>query len=457
MKILQKTMHLLFQSLYSFFSTRFFSLARRFSPPTVLLPKKTPMLRRGAAVLLRRGARSFADDAAAAAAGDASGEISRRTFLEKFAPLVSSTTAPPSFPTDFLPKEKAEETAATAGVPDKLKFSFYLPHGQPMDRQPVRKRMFFSLFLFFGCGGALENSMLCSGFQTRAMLYHSSSLRRRMQPLALLPKGETERERESVEGLGCAPNLEGENKLCSLDSVRFLDGGRRPAAAAVVQLFPRALTFSPAHSLFSLPRLHSGERERERERERESRRVAHVQERKRDGRRSERERERALKKTRQKTSLWPLLALLCHRSALFFPLPRPLDLPPNASTPTPQRQVDLVLLPAVTGDFGVMPGHVPTVAQLRPGVVAVHSELDKEVEKYFVSSGFAFVHADSSAEVCAVEAVRVSDLDPDAVRAGLADHTAKLAALQAKGDDYEIAAAQVGVEVFSAMSAAVGA
>jgi F-type H+-transporting ATPase subunit delta len=104
-----------------------------------------------------------------------------------------------------------------------------------------------------------------------------------------------------------------------------------------------------------------------------------------------------------------------------------------------------------------MPGHVPTVAQLRPGVVAVHSELDKEVEKYFVSSGFAFVHADSSAEVCAVEAVRVSDLDPDAVRAGLADHTAKLAALQAKGDDYEIAAAQVGVEVFSAMSAAVGA
>ena len=30
-------------------------------------------------------------------------------------------------------------------------------------------------------------------------------------------------------------------------------------------------------------------------------------------------------------------------------------------------QVDLALLPAVTGDFGVMPGHVPTVAQLRPG------------------------------------------------------------------------------------------
>lgn len=82
-------------------------------------------------------------------------------------------------------------------------------------------------------------------------------------------------------------------------------------------------------------------------------------------------------------------------------------------------QVDLVLIPAVTGDFGVMPGHVPTVAQLRPGVVTVHTELDKELEKYFVSSGFAFVHADSSADVCAVEAVKVSDLDPEAVKAGL--------------------------------------
>ncbi len=78
-----------------------------------------------------------------------------------------------------------------------------------------------------------------------------------------------------------------------------------------------------------------------------------------------------------------------------------------------------MLLPALTGDFGVMPGHVPTVAQLRPGVITVHKTLDKEVEKYFVSSGFAFVHADSSADVCAIEAVKLEDLDPEAVRSGL--------------------------------------
>lgn len=78
-----------------------------------------------------------------------------------------------------------------------------------------------------------------------------------------------------------------------------------------------------------------------------------------------------------------------------------------------------MLLPAVSGDFGVMPGHVPTVAQLRPGVVTIHKELDKQVEKLFVSSGFAFVHPNSTADVCAVEAVKLDELDPEAVRAGL--------------------------------------
>jgi len=117
-------------------------------------------------------------------------------------------------------------------------------------------------------------------------------------------------------------------------------------------------------------------------------------------------------------------------------------------------EIDMVLMPATTGDFGVMPGHVPAVAQLRPGVITVHKELDKEVEKYFVSSGFAFVHPDSSTDVCCVEAVPVEELDPAAVTAGLADYTSKLAAAQAKGDDYETATAQIGVDVFSAMNSA---
>lgn len=43
-------------------------------------------------------------------------------------------------------------------------------------------------------------------------------------------------------------------------------------------------------------------------------------------------------------------------------------------------EVDSVLIPATTGDFGVLPGHVPTVAQIRPGVVTVNLS-DKEAKK----------------------------------------------------------------------------
>ena len=94
-----------------------------------------------------RAVRAFADDAAGA--GPDAGAESRHVFLEKIKPLLSSTSAPPSFPTDFAPKPKGGEEgeASAGGVPDKLSFSCYLPHGQPMDREPVRV-----LCVWGGCG-----------------------------------------------------------------------------------------------------------------------------------------------------------------------------------------------------------------------------------------------------------------------------------------------------------------
>jgi hypothetical protein len=35
-------------------------------------------------------------------------------------------------------------------------------------------------------------------------------------------------------------------------------------------------------------------------------------------------------------------------------------------------QVDMVMIPGSGGDFGVLPGHVPTVSALRPGVMEIH-------------------------------------------------------------------------------------
>lgn len=57
--------------------------------------------------------------------------------------------------------------------------------------------------------------------------------------------------------------------------------------------------------------------------------------------------------------------------------------------------------------------------------------------QYFVSSGFAFIHADSTTDVCAVEAVPLEQLDPELVKqasilAHLARQTMKLVRCSAR-------------------------
>merc|ERR1711959_48423 len=113
-------------------------------------------------------------------------------------------------------------------------------------------------------------------------------------------------------------------------------------------------------------------------------------------------------------------------------------------------EVDLVIVPASNGAFGIMKDHVPTIAQLDAGVMTVHN--GSEEDKFFVSGGFAIVKEDG-AEVCAVEAVRVEVLDSAAVTKGLADANAKLASAK---DDLEKAEAQISVSTYLAMQGAIG-
>eukprot|EP00168_Porphyra_purpurea_P010245 TRINITY_DN251_c0_g2_i16.p4 TRINITY_DN251_c0_g2~~TRINITY_DN251_c0_g2_i16.p4 ORF type:complete len:141 (+),score=72.50 TRINITY_DN251_c0_g2_i16:216-638(+) len=111
-------------------------------------------------------------------------------------------------------------------------------------------------------------------------------------------------------------------------------------------------------------------------------------------------------------------------------------------------EVDMVLVPASSGVMGILPRHAPTVAQLRPGVVEVHSDGAKD--KYFVSSGFAFVHKDRT-DVCAVAAAPLSDLDAGAVAQGVTDAEAAMAAAKT---DMDKAEAQIGLETYTAMRSA---
>ncbi|XAR63299.1 hypothetical protein NMG60_11023187 [Bertholletia excelsa] len=113
------------------------------------------------------------------------------------------------------------------------------------------------------------------------------------------------------------------------------------------------------------------------------------------------------------------------------------------------KEVDMIIVPATTGQMGVLPGHVATIAELKPGVMSVHEGND--VTKYFVSSGFAFIHSNSYADIIAIEAVPIDQIDPNLVQKGLAEFTQKLASAST---DLEKAEAQIGVDVHSALNSA---
>ncbi|XP_042511473.1 ATP synthase subunit delta', mitochondrial-like [Macadamia integrifolia] len=113
------------------------------------------------------------------------------------------------------------------------------------------------------------------------------------------------------------------------------------------------------------------------------------------------------------------------------------------------KEVDMVIIPATTGQMGVLPGHVATISELKPGVLSVHE--GNEVTKYFISSGFAFIHANSFADIIAVEAVPIDRIDPNLVQKGLAEFTQKLSTANT---ELEKAEAQIGVDVHSALNSA---
>lgn len=83
------------------------------------------------------------------------------------------------------------------------------------------------------------------------------------------------------------------------------------------------------------------------------------------------------------------------------------------------EDVDMVVVPGEAGDFGVLPGHSPTVSTVRPGVVHVFSGSSVSA-RVFVAGGFVEV----TTERCTVlteEAVAVGDIDRAKVEAEIRD------------------------------------
>lgn len=111
--------------------------------------------------------------------------------------------------------------------------------------------------------------------------------------------------------------------------------------------------------------------------------------------------------------------------------------------------VDMVVVPGIEGDFGVLPGHALFISSVRPGVIEVHDK-GQVVDRIFVSGGFA----EATPERCTVladEAVPVSDLKKGEIEARIRDLREDVA--DAKGEA-ERRAAERQLAVAEAMLAA---
>ena len=77
------------------------------------------------------------------------------------------------------------------------------------------------------------------------------------------------------------------------------------------------------------------------------------------------------------------------------------------------QPVEMVVVPGAEGDLGVLPGHSPLIAEVRPGVIDIH-EGGKVGERIFVAGGFCEISPERCT-VLAEEVTPVSKIDKAAV------------------------------------------
>lgn len=112
-------------------------------------------------------------------------------------------------------------------------------------------------------------------------------------------------------------------------------------------------------------------------------------------------------------------------------------------------KVNQVDVPSLSGNFGILPDHVPTLGVLKPGVVTVY-ETDS-TKKYFVSSGSISINEDSSVQILAEEAHPLENLDPAAIRDGMAKAQQEFSSASTDKDKAE---AQIALDCYEALQKA---
>jgi F-type H+-transporting ATPase subunit epsilon len=85
---------------------------------------------------------------------------------------------------------------------------------------------------------------------------------------------------------------------------------------------------------------------------------------------------------------------------------------------------DSVQAPGELGEFELLPGHVPMLAALRPGVLTIGT---KARQRYAVSSGYLRVDPGGAVEILVEQALPTVGIDADAAKKDLAAAEAELA------------------------------
>jgi F0F1-type ATP synthase epsilon subunit len=144
-------------------------------------------------------------------------------------------------------------------------------------------------------------------------------------------------------------------------------------------------------------------------------------------------------------------------------------------------EVAQVIIPGLEGEYGVTVNHVPTVSQLKAGVLQIMHE-EGQAEKYFVAGGYALTHENSvtvskafilfigiiriqkltlfvyslqnSKDITCPEAVKLDDLDSAAIQKNY--DAAKSAYSAAEAGSVAQAEADIEIETNKAMATAIG-
>ena len=91
-------------------------------------------------------------------------------------------------------------------------------------------------------------------------------------------------------------------------------------------------------------------------------------------------------------------------------------------------EVDMVLIPGVDGDAGILPDHSPFMTTLRQGIVEVTFE-QGNVKKYLVEGGFADITQDQMT-ILAETSLNLSDSDSKVLKSEIDIINEKLASAE---------------------------